>query len=67
MVDLTMTILEESELTKKRISGDLLSLVGEFEIDLSDYGIHNAFMPTRVSQKLNVIVNIIGTNKKPVF
>ena len=66
MVDFTLTFLEESELTKKRIAGDLLSLVGNFEIYLPDYGIQNAFMPSRVSQKLVVTVNIVGTNKKPM-
>lgn len=65
MANFTLTLLEENELTKKRTLGDLLSLVGEFEIYLSEYGIQNAFMPTRVSQKVVITVNIVGTNKKP--
>ena len=60
-----LTFLSENEVTKKRISGDLLSVVAEFEINLSDYGIRSIFVPNRVSDKIEVSVNIIGTNAKP--
>jgi polyisoprenoid-binding protein YceI len=63
-LDATLTLLTESELTKKRIPGDLLSVVGEFNINLSDYGIRSIFMPNRVSDKIDIAVNIIGTNNK---
>ena len=63
--DFTLKYLEESELTKMRISGDLLSIAGKFEIKLSDFGIHNAFINTRVSEIVVISVNIVGTNKKP--
>jgi len=63
--DFTLKYLEESQLTKKRISGDLLSIVGEFEVHLSDFGIHNAFINSRVSENIVIRVNIVGTNKQP--
>ena len=63
--DFTLKYLEESQLTKKRVSGDLLSVVGEFEVHLSDFGIHNAFINSRVAENVIVRVNIVGTNKQP--
>lgn len=64
-LDAILTYLSENEITKKRISGDLISVVAEFEINLSDYGIRSVFVPNRVSNKIKVSVNIIGTNAKP--
>ena len=60
-----LTYLSENEITKKRISGDLISVVTDFEINLSDYGIRSVFVPNRVSDKMEISVNIIGTNAKP--
>lgn len=65
MLDATLTLLEENDLTKKRIPGDLLSFVTKFDINLSDYGIRNIYMPNRVSEKIEISVNIVGTNKEP--
>jgi len=65
MLDATLTFLEESDLTKKRMPGDLLSFVAAFDINLSDFGIRNVFMRDRVSDKIEITVNIVGTNKKP--
>ena len=65
MLDATLTLLEESDLTKKRMPGDLLSFVTKFDINLTDYGIRNIYMPNRVSEKIEISVNIVGTNKKP--
>jgi polyisoprenoid-binding protein YceI len=64
-IDAVLTFLEESELTKKRISGDLLSVVSNFDIYLSDYGIRSIFIPNRVSDEIKVSVNIVGTNVNP--
>ena len=61
----TLKYLAESESTKKRLPGDLLSVVSEFSIKLSDYGINSIFIPDRVSDKIDIAVNIVGTNKKP--
>jgi polyisoprenoid-binding protein YceI len=64
-VNATLTLQEESALTKKRIPGDLLSVVAKFDINLSDYGIKNVSIPQRVSDKQEITVNIVGTNLKP--
>ena len=63
MLDVDLTFLEESELTKSRIQGDLLSIVSVFEIKLADFGIRNAFIPNRVSDIVKITINIVGTNK----
>jgi polyisoprenoid-binding protein YceI len=60
----TLTYLAESDLTKKRLPGDLLSVVSEFTIKLSDYGIRSIFVPDRISDEINITVNIVGTNIK---
>ena len=52
-------------MTKKRMPGDLLSAETEFSINLSDYGIHDMFIPTRVAEKIDINVNIVGTDIKP--
>jgi polyisoprenoid-binding protein YceI len=65
MLDATLTLLEESDLTKKRMPGDLLSFVAKFDINLTDFGIRNVFVPNRVADKVEIAVNIVGTNKKP--
>jgi polyisoprenoid-binding protein YceI len=65
ILDATLTLLEESDLTKKRMPGDLISFVSEFEINLSDFGIRNIFLPDRIADKIEIAVNIVGTNKKP--
>jgi len=64
-IDATLKYLAENELTKKRISGDLLSVVSKFNINLSDYGVRSIFVPDRVSEKNEISVNIVGTNNKP--
>jgi polyisoprenoid-binding protein YceI len=65
ILDATLTLLEESGLTKKRMPGDLISFVSEFEINLSDFAIRNIFLPDRIADKIEIAVNIVGTNKKP--
>jgi len=65
LLNADLTLLEESDLTLKRIPGDLLSFVAKFDINLSDFGIRNIFIPNRVSDKIEIVVNIVGTNKKP--
>jgi polyisoprenoid-binding protein YceI len=64
MLSATLTLLEESVITKKRMPGDLLSVGAKFDINLSDYGIRNMFIPNRVSEKTEIEVNIVGTNSK---
>ncbi len=62
-LNVVLTFLEESQLTKSRIQGDLLSVVGVFEIVLSDFGVNNVFISNRVSNKVKITVNIVGTNR----
>ena len=64
MLDVDLILLEESELTKSRIQGDLLSIVSVFEIKMADFGIRNAFIPNRVSDIVKITINIVGTNKQ---
>lgn len=64
MLIANLIFMEESNITKKRMPGDLLSVETEFSINLSDYGIRDMFIPTRVAEKIDIEVNIIGTNIK---
>lgn len=62
-VDVTITYLKESPSTEQRSPGDLLGVVSKFQIHLSDYGVENLILGTRVADKIDIGVNIIGTNK----
>lgn len=54
--------LEESELTKTRMPGDLISITAKFNINLSDYGVRHIMIGNRVSEEIEIEANIIGTN-----
>jgi len=58
----TMKYLLESETTKKIMPGDLISVVASFDIKLSDFGITNSMIPNRVSDKINITANLVGSN-----
>ncbi|MFA7227753.1 MAG: YceI family protein [Melioribacteraceae bacterium] len=58
------TYLDESEQTKKRAPGDLIGVRANFTINLSDYGVDNAVIGNKVSEKIQVGVNVVGSNKK---
>ncbi len=60
--DVTMEYLEESELTKTRMPGDLLGVKAKFNINLSDYGVRHMLIGKRVSEEVEIKANIIGTN-----
>jgi polyisoprenoid-binding protein YceI len=60
--DVTMEYLEESELTKIRMPGDLLGVKAKFNINLSDYGVRHMLIGKRVSEEVEIKANIIGTN-----
>lgn len=64
--DVTMEYLEESELTKTRMSGDLLGVKAKFNINLSDYGVRHMLIGKRVSEEVEITANIIGTNDTDV-
>ena len=58
------TYLDENEQTRKRAPGDLLGVRAKFSINLSDYDVDNAIIGNKVSEKIDVGVNVIGSNKK---
>ena len=60
--NVTIEYLEESELTKTRMPGDLLSVKAKFNINLSDYGVRHMLIGNRVSEEVEITANIIGTN-----
>jgi polyisoprenoid-binding protein YceI len=57
----TMKYLLESETTKQIMPGDLISVVASFDIKLSDFGITNSMIPNRVSDKIQIKVNLVGS------
>ncbi len=61
--EVTMTYLDESPQTETREPGDLLGVTGNFSITLSKYNVQNMVLGTRVSDNINIGVNIVGTNK----
>ncbi len=64
--DVTMEYLEESELTKTRMPGDLLGVKAKFNINLSDYGVRHMLIGKRVSEEVEITANIIGTNASDI-
>ena len=64
--DVTMEYLEESELTKIRMPGDLIGVKAKFNINLSDYGVRHMLIGKRVSEEVEITANIIGTNASDI-
>ncbi|MBT8386345.1 MAG: YceI family protein [Ignavibacteria bacterium] len=62
--DVTMTYLDESEETKERAPGDLLGVQANFNITLSDYEVDNMVLGQKVSDNIEIGVNIVGSNAK---
>ncbi len=62
--DVKTQLLEESEKTKPRMKGDLLSVRASFNIKLSDFGIENNVIGKKVADDIKVGLNMVGTNKK---
>ncbi len=62
--DATMNYLVESEQTKQRAPGDLLGVKAKFDIMLSNYKVSNKILGEKVSDKIEIEVNIVGTNAK---
>ncbi len=57
------TYLDENEQTQKRAPGDLLGIRSNFKIKLSDFDIDNSIIGSKVSEVIEVSVNIVGSNK----
>lgn len=60
--DATITYLDESEKTKMRAPGDLLGVDAKFNITLSDFGVEHMVLGEKVSDNIEVRVNIVGSN-----
>jgi polyisoprenoid-binding protein YceI len=62
--DVTLTYLDENEQTKMRTAGDLLGVQAKFNVKLSDYGVNNKVVGQKVSENIEVSVNVVGSNAK---
>jgi polyisoprenoid-binding protein YceI len=58
----TMKYLTENDITRTIMPGDLISIVAKFEIKLSDFGVRNTLIPNRVSDTIQISINIVGSN-----
>jgi polyisoprenoid-binding protein YceI len=61
--EVTLVYLEESEMTKMKTPGDLLGVRASFNINLSDYGVQHMALGKKVSDEIEINVNIVGSNK----
>jgi len=61
--DVTLVYLEENEMTKMKMPGDLLGVRAKININLSDYGVQHMVLGQKVSDEIEINVNIIGSNK----
>lgn len=59
----TITYLDESPVTQQRMPGDLLGVQAEFFINLSDYNIRHMLLGKRVAERIDIKVNLVGSNK----
>jgi polyisoprenoid-binding protein YceI len=64
IADATLTYLDESEQTKMRATGDLLGVQAKFNVKLSDYSVDNKLVGQKVSEDIEVNVNLVGSNAK---
>lgn len=60
----TITYLDESPVTQQRMPGDLLGVQAKFDINLSDYNIKHMLLGKRVAEKIDITVNLVGSNKQ---
>jgi polyisoprenoid-binding protein YceI len=57
----TMKYTPQNDVTKTIMQGNLLSIVANFEIILSDFGITNSLIDNRVSDKIKITANLLGS------
>jgi len=62
-VQATITYLKENSMTEKREPGDLIGVSANFKIALTDFGVDNMILGTRVANNISIGVNIVGTDK----
>jgi len=60
--DVTMTYLDESEMTKMKAPGDLLGVEASFNINLSDYEVEHMVLGKKVSEEIRINVTMVGSN-----
>lgn len=58
----TLTYLDESDQTKQRAPGDLLGVQATFKIVLSDYDVENMIVGQKVSEDIEISINIVGSS-----
>jgi polyisoprenoid-binding protein YceI len=58
----TIKYLPENEFTKTIRPGDLINIVANFEINLSDFRINNSFIGNRVSDNIKISANLVGSD-----
>ena len=61
--EVTLVYLEESEMTKMRMPGDLLGVRANFSINLAEFGVEHMALGKKVSDEIEINVNIVGSNK----
>jgi polyisoprenoid-binding protein YceI len=62
IADATVTYLDESEETKSRAPGDLIGVQAKFNIVLSEFDVDNKVLGQKVSDEIEISVNIVGSN-----
>ena len=61
--EVTLVYLEENEMTKMKMPGDLLGVKAKININLSDYGVQHMALGKKVSDEIEININIVGSNK----
>ena len=61
--EVTLVYLEENEMTKMKMPGDLLGVKAKININLSDYGVQHMALGKKVSAEIEININIVGSNK----
>jgi len=64
VADAVVTYLDESTETQKRSPGDLLGVSAKFNIILSDYDVDNVVLGQKVSDNIEISVNMFGSNSR---
>jgi polyisoprenoid-binding protein YceI len=62
VADATVSYLDEREETKAKAPGDLLGVNAKFNIVLSEFDVDNMVLGQKVSDEIEVSVNIFGSN-----
>ena len=55
--------MPESQTTKSRFPGNLLTVRAEFKVKLSDFGIKQQIIGQKVAEEVLVKTNLVGSDK----